>query len=106
MGRIEPIRQAPRHLEKSQAWPKAERLYRQLLQLTPNYGPAQLQLANALNQQKRPIEAIGCLDALLGAADHSFSTSLHARAYTNRGALRHLQGDLDAAGQTKTKRYD
>ena len=86
-----------REREKAQAWPEAEQLYRQLLQIRPNLGPAQLQLANVLHQQHRANEAISCLDALLSATDHSCSSDLRARAHTNRGTLRQLQGELDAA---------
>lgn len=86
-----------RALEKAQAWPEAEQLYRQLLQLTPNHGPAQLQLANVLHRQNRPLEAIRSLDALLQTTDSSCSNGLRARAQINRGALRQLQGDLDGA---------
>ena len=86
-----------RTLEKTQAWPEAEQLYRQLLQLKPNHGPAQLQLAKVLHQQNRGIEAIRCLDALLQSPDSTYSNGVRARAHTNRGGLRQLQGDLDGA---------
>lgn len=83
--------------ERAQAWSEAEQVYRQLLQLTPNHGPALLKLANVLHQQNRPREAIRSLDALLQTAERSCSNGVRARAQTNRGALRQLQGDLDGA---------
>jgi predicted O-linked N-acetylglucosamine transferase (SPINDLY family) len=86
-----------RALEKVRAWTGAEKFYRQLLQLSPNHGPAQLQLANVLHRQNRPLEAIRSLNTLLQKADSSCSNGLRARAQTNRGALLQLQGDLDGA---------
>ena len=94
---LQDLFRSARNLEKAQAWPEAEQLYRQLLQLQPNHGPTQLQLANVLHRQNRPIEAIRCLDALLQGADNACSSGLRARAHTNRGALRQLQGERDAA---------
>ncbi len=100
-GSHQTLFQAARALEKAQAWPQAEYHYRQLLQQRPDHGPAQLQLAKVLHQQKRTIEALTCLDALLRVDERSFSNTLsnalRARAHTNRGTLRQLQGDLDAA---------
>lgn len=96
-NQLQEVFRSARKLEKAQAWPEAEQLYRQLLQLKPNHGPAQLQLANVLHRQRRPNDAIGRLDALLQSTDSTYSHGVRARAHTNRGAMRHLQGHLDAA---------
>jgi predicted O-linked N-acetylglucosamine transferase (SPINDLY family) len=85
-----------RALEKAQAWPEAEQLYRQLLQQAPAHGPARLQLARVLHSQGRDGEALALLDGLLDGPLEA-ATHLRARAHTNRGALLQLQGDLNAA---------
>ena len=105
--------------EKAQAWPEAERLYRQLLEQAPAHGAARLQLAKVLHYLGRDPEALTLLDGLLdgpplgdglpaaapppaggkrpeGSAMEA-PAPLRARAHTNRGALLQLLGDLDAA---------
>ena len=86
-----------RNFEQKEAWLEAEQLYRQLIRLRPSDGPAQLQLASVLHRQNRTVEAMYCLDALLQSTNSAHSNWVLARAHTNRGALRQLQGNLDAA---------
>ncbi len=75
-NQLQDVFRSARAYEKAQAWPEAEQLYRQLLQLNPSHGPAQLQLAKVLHRQSRPIESIRCLDALLQTTKSSCSSGL------------------------------
>ena len=112
---LQELFRSARALEKTGAWPEAERRYRQLLDQAPGHGATRLQLAKVLHQQGRDGEALALLNSLLAgdsrppadylpvAADALVDSSsdatkrLRARAHANRGTLLQLQGDLEAA---------
>ena len=107
-AQLQQLYRSARAQDEAHAWAEAERLYRLLLEQAPAHGATRLQLAKVLHRQGRDNEALALLDGLLDgppagdgmpAATEALTAAapLRARAHTNRGALLHLRGDLDAA---------